>query len=204
VEKLLEEAISHRSVSSWSGGYFDTRLTAADLQHALEESIKVWLASNSGKEKQAVFSSPPSSSSSSSSTSFKSWGDAFDKKNFALRNHASTKHLCAEQNGRVVADRTKVKRWETWTLEVVNVEKHQIALRCHNGTYLTLGPEGKVFVFSKTINEPETWTMEEERSNAFRFRSCTNKYLESTNSGNVSATNSEKTLGTLWSLQPLK
>jgi hypothetical protein len=196
VEKLLEEAISHRSVRTWSGGYFDTRLTTSDLQHALEESIKVWLASNSGKEKQAT--------SSSASISTKSWGNAFDKKHFALRNHASAKHLCAEQNGTVVADRTKVKRWETWTLEVVNDEKHQIALRCHNGNYLTVGPEGKVFAFSKTVNYPEIWTMEEEGSNAFRLRSYANKYLESTNSGKVSTTNSDKTLGTLWSLQPLK
>jgi len=196
VEKLLEEAIAHRSSSTWTEGHFDSRITTADLQYALKESIKVWMTSESGaKEKQ--------NASSSSTTSPKSWGAVFDKKHFALRNHASAKHLCAEQNGAIVADRAKAKRWETWTIEVINEEKRQVALRSHMGTYLTVGPEGKVFAFSKNISEPDMWTMEEEQSNAVRFKSNANKYLESTSSGKVTATNSNKTLGSLWSIHPL-
>jgi hypothetical protein len=36
-----------------------------------------------------------------------------------------------------------------------------------------------------------------------RFKSNANKYLESTSSGKVTATNSNKTLGSLWSIHPL-
>lgn len=51
-------------------------------------------------------------------------------------------YLCAEPDGRVVADRTAVGAWEQWTVE--HMDGGAVALRSPHGKYLCAEPDGTV------------------------------------------------------------
>lgn len=72
----------------------------------------------------------------------------------SLQTH-SGHYLCAEPDGRVVADRTEAASWETWDVEPQAVGL--VALRSAHGRYLCAEPDGSVIADREWIRSWEVW-----------------------------------------------
>jgi hypothetical protein len=77
----------------------------------------------------------------------------------ALKAH-NNKFLCAEVDGKLVADRDDAKEWETW--QVTPIHPHspfsQVNLRSHHGKYLC-SDNGAPIVNRDSAREWEAWTL---------------------------------------------
>jgi hypothetical protein len=73
----------------------------------------------------------------------------------SLKTHDGLHYLCAEPDGRVVADRTAVGEWEQWT--VVTVRPGVIGLRSAHGRFLSAQPDGSVVADREHLNGWEEW-----------------------------------------------
>jgi len=65
------------------------------------------------------------------------------------------KYLCAERNGQVIANRTRIGEFERWTL--IKHGGGMISLFSHHGKYLSVKSNGKVAADSPTIGPMETF-----------------------------------------------
>lgn len=66
-------------------------------------------------------------------------------------------YLCAEPDGRVVADRTAVGAWEEWAVEPL--DGGAVALKSAHGRYLCAEPDGTVIANREAIGSWERWTV---------------------------------------------
>lgn len=76
----------------------------------------------------------------------------------SLKTHDGVHFLCAEIDGRVVADRTAVGEWEQWT--VVTVRPGVIGLRSAHGRFLSAQPDGAVTADREHLNVWEEWAVD--------------------------------------------
>lgn len=83
-------------------------------------------------------------------------------------------YLCAEPDGRVVADRTAVGAWEEWTLEPQS--GGQVALKSAHGRYLCAELDGSVIANRTEPRAWERWTPM-ETPHGVSFRSDHGGYL---------------------------
>ena len=82
-------------------------------------------------------------------------------------------YLCAEEDGRVVADRTAVGPWEQWALESVGTGW---ALKSAHGRYLCAELDGSVVANREAVGPWETWLVEVSAGRV-SFKSAHGKYL---------------------------
>jgi hypothetical protein len=75
----------------------------------------------------------------------------------SFQTHDGQHYLCAEPDGRVVADRTAVGAWEEW--EVEHLAGGQVALRSAHGRYLCAELDGSVVANREHVGPWERWTV---------------------------------------------
>lgn len=84
-------------------------------------------------------------------------------------------YLCAEPDGRVVADRTAAGPWEAWDVE--RLDGGRVAFKSAHGKYLCAEPDGSVVANRDERRSWETWeavTGEQQRSG---FKSAHGRFL---------------------------
>jgi len=74
---------------------------------------------------------------------------------------AHKKFLCAEPNGKVVANRDKAAEWEKW--QIVKISKGTWALKSHHGKFLCAEPNGTLIANRDQAKEWETWTVKKNK-----------------------------------------
>ena len=74
-----------------------------------------------------------------------------------LRTHDGTHYLCAELDGRVVADRTEAGEWEQWTVESQGGDL--VALKSAHGKYLCAELDGTVVANRLVVGSWEVWAV---------------------------------------------
>lgn len=90
-----------------------------------------------------------------------------------LKTHDGRHYLCAEADGRVVADRTEPLSWEHWTVEWVD---GGVALKSAHGAYLCAELDGSVVANRLAIGEWEIWQLV-ETAEGVAFRSHLGGFL---------------------------
>lgn len=75
----------------------------------------------------------------------------------SLQTHDGQHYLCAEPDGRVVADRRAIGPWEEWT--VAEVRPGVVGLRSHHGAFLCGEPDGRVVADRPHLNAWEEWQL---------------------------------------------
>lgn len=93
-------------------------------------------------------------------------------------------YLCAEIDGRVVADRREAGPWETWTVE--SQPDGTIALRSDHGRYLCAELDGAVIADREAIGPWEQWAVE-HHGDRVALRSVHGRYLVVEPDGTVRA-----------------
>ncbi len=112
------------------------------------------------------------------------------------------KYLSAEDEAhgwRVVADRTEIHSWETFS--IIHVDEGHVALRTTHGTYLSAQPDGSVIADRRERGTWETFSLERCANKKVAFRSWHKLLLSAQPDSSVVADRQE--LGT-WELFTLE
>ena len=93
----------------------------------------------------------------------------------SFKTHDGTHFLCAEPDGRVVANRTAAAAWETWTVE--RRSDGAVALLSAHGRYLCAEPDGSVVANRERVGAWEAWDLVLTPDGGVALKSAHGRYL---------------------------
>jgi uncharacterized protein YndB with AHSA1/START domain len=97
----------------------------------------------------------------------------------AFRTHQN-KFLCAEQDGKIVADRAEAKQWEHFEVIGLDAKDHKnvhVNLKSHHGRFLCSDSGDKVIADRTEAKEWERWTLVDMGDGNVALRDYRGKYL---------------------------
>jgi hypothetical protein len=106
---------------------------------------------------------------------------AHHHKRFALRAHTH-RYLCAEQDGRLVCDRSEAREWETFT--VIPSSGGRVHIKSHHGKYLC-SEGGRAICNRSEAREWEEWHLVDVGYNQVALKDHRGKFMCVESNGNI-------------------
>eukprot|EP00727_Mastigamoeba_balamuthi_P000469 m51a1_g10419 putative endo- -beta-glucanase (513) ;mRNA; f:87135-88923 len=113
----------------------------------------------------------------------------------SLKSYFNT-YVGAQQDGKIVADKTAVKSWEVFTIEDSPVQTNLIAFKSAHGKYLSANPDTHAVTCDRdSVSDWESFAAVSKGNNQWVFRASNGQYLQTTDTPHVLATYNTEAAG---------